>query len=66
MEIVKALPIKGRSYRYRATIRWGERSAPVPLCSCKGGHISEHWSMECKHAKRKLIEIRRNIARQRN
>lgn len=50
MEIVEALEIKGRPYRYRATIRWGERVAPMPLCSCKQGHSSKEEALECKQA----------------
>ena len=59
MEIVEALPIKGREYRYRATIRWGERVAPMALCSCKGGHNSKEEAMSCKQAiEAKLITLK--------
>lgn len=50
MQIVEALPLKSRPYRYRATIRWGERAAPLPLCNCKGGHNSKAEALACKKA----------------
>ena len=47
---MEALPIKGRPYRYRATIRWTERAAALPLCNCKGGHNSKEEALACKQA----------------
>ena len=52
MGIIEALPIKGMFYRYRATIRWTERAAPMPLCSCKYGHSDEATALACKQAER--------------
>lgn len=60
MELVEVFPIKGRAYRFRATIRWGEKAAPIPLCSCRGGHISQYRAMECPKAKKELAQIRRD------
>lgn len=51
MEIVEALEIKGRPYRYRAAIRWGSSSRhPLPLCDCKQGHASKGEALKCKKA----------------
>lgn len=50
MEIVEALQLKSRPYRWRATIQWGEGAAPYPLCDCIGGHNSKEEAMSCKKA----------------
>ena len=59
MEIVEALPLKSRPYRYRATIRWGERASPLILCDCKGGHNSKEAAMACKKAIKEISEYLR-------
>jgi hypothetical protein len=60
METVEALEIKGRPYRYRATIRWGSSSRyPLPLCNCKQGHASKEEALKCKKAQEAMPEYLR-------
>ena len=55
MEIIEALEIKGRPYRYRATIRWGPRSSSaVPLCKCRQGHSSKREALDCPKARAEM------------
>lgn len=50
METIEALEIKGRPYRYRAIIRWGEGAAGMPLCTCRQGHASKEEALICPQA----------------